>query len=103
MSGLVKSFTKMMTKPEIQALQRFPHIAKFVEHRWHTVELKDYFDRLMGDTRGETRKGFPADVSDEIFKLALENQAYLESIGISFEEDPATEFTVTGWALPKNF
>lgn len=92
-----------MSQPNIKHLNQFPHIAKFVIHRWHTVELKEYFDRLMGDTRNETRKGFPFEVTMEIINLALENQSYLESIGISFDEDPATEFTVTGWELPKNF
>jgi hypothetical protein len=90
-------------QPKIEFLTLYPHIEKFVRFNWHTVRLKEYFDRLMGDTRGETRSGFPADVANEIFKLSLENQAYLESIGISFDEDPATEFTVTGWELPRNF
>lgn len=89
--------------PDIQPLSQFPKIQRMVEVYWHTVTLKEYFEHLMGDTLDGKRKGFPVAVSDVIFKLALENQAYLESIGISFDEDPATQFTVTGWGLPRNF
>jgi hypothetical protein len=84
-------------------LDKYPKIQQFVDMSWGTVRLKEYLEHLMGDTRDGTRQGFPFDVSMAIINLALENQAYLESKGLCFEEDPATQFTVTGWQLPRNF
>jgi hypothetical protein len=84
-------------------LDKYPKIQQYVDMTWGTVTLKEYLEKLMGDTRDGTRQGFPYDVSMALINLALENQAYLETLGISFDEDPATQFTVTGWQVPKNF
>ncbi len=94
-----------MAKPTalIEKLVEYPKVRQFVDYFWGTVTLKEYLDKLMGDTRGGTRNGFPYDVSMALINISLENQAYLESLGISFEEDPVTQFTLTGWELPKNF
>lgn len=42
--------------------QRYPHIGKRLLELWETEELGDYIDKLLGDTRGGTRAGFPQDV-----------------------------------------
>ncbi|HXE40048.1 MAG TPA: hypothetical protein VN639_16395, partial [Azonexus sp.] len=42
--------------------QRYPHIGKRILELWETQELGDYIDKLLGDTRGGTRAGFPQDV-----------------------------------------
>lgn len=84
-------------------LDKFPKIQQYVDMSWGTVRLKQYIEHLLSDTRDGTRQGFPHDVSATLITLALENQAYLESKGLSFEENHVTNFAVTGWQLPKNF
>lgn len=89
--------------PDTYFLCVFPHIKKFVDSNWGTVELKNYFDTLLSDTRNGNRKGFPMEILSEILKLSQENIEYLKSIGIDFEECTASDFAPTDWKLPKNF
>lgn len=42
--------------------QRYPHIGKRLLELWETDEVGDYIDKLLGDTRGGSRAGFPEDV-----------------------------------------
>lgn len=94
------SFENLTSLVELHA---YPQIVKYVEDNWGTVRLKNYFEELMQDTRGGTRKGFPAQVSAAILSLSLANLFVLECEGITFDDPDDTGFANTKWELPKNF
>jgi hypothetical protein len=48
---------------------RFARIARELVARWNRVDIDDYLDSLLIDTRGN-RMGFPPDVLEEIMFLA---------------------------------
>jgi hypothetical protein len=73
-----------------------------VINHWGTVLLQDYFSDLMTDTRDGDRTGFPAAITEVIFKLTLINTQYLESIGLS-EPLSDVELIKSKWLLPTNF
>lgn len=93
----------MSGNPDIERLSEYPKIKWTVETLWHTVELKKYIDRLFGDTRDGQRQGFPINVSEALLNISRENIAYLESIGIEFDDATNPDFCPTGWEIPRNF
>lgn len=103
-SSVYVSYGDEPTRPmAIDALSDYPKIHKFVFDEWGTVPLKEYFEKLLSDTRENKRNGFPDEAAEALLMLALANTAYLEKMGFNFEDDAASAFAVTGWKLPKNF
>ena len=94
---------KISVLEEIEKLSKFPKIQFNVQESYGTVRLKIYLEKLLSDTRDCNRSGFPIEVSEALIAISLANMDYIEDIGISFEDDPVSQFTVTGWELPKNF
>lgn len=97
-------FDDELTRPaELEALNGYQRIQDFINDNWGTPRLKDYLDSLLADTNDHKRQGFPADVGDALLKMSLANIEVLESKGYNFEEDTASQFTISNWSLPKNF
>jgi len=92
------------TRPlAIEDLADFPKIQQLVHNEWGTMRLKKYLGKLLADTRENTRNGFPDETAEALLNLAIANIAYLEKIGFNLDDDPTSEFALTGWELPKNF
>lgn len=87
----------------LEDLAEFPKIQAMVDQEWGTVRLKEYLEKLMADTRNNSRAGFPREFGDALLRLALANDRALEKRGVSAPDDYVSQFAVTGWELPKNF
>ena len=87
----------------IDKLEWFPRIQEGIRLRWHTLSCKEYIDNLLADTRDGTRQGFPIEVVDILLELNKLNTDYLEDNGLYFPDFEESQFTNTGWRLPKNF
>ena len=87
----------------LEDLAEFPKIQAMVDTEWGTVRLKEYLEKLMADTRNNSRAGFPREFGDALIRLVMANDRALEKKGISTADDYVSQFAVTGWELPKNF
>lgn len=99
----MKKELSIKVKERIESLIDFPNIYNYVTDNWGTVRLKLFIEKLMEDTRNDTRKGFPLKTVQSLAFIGLENIKYLESIGVSFEDDYLSGFAVSPWKIPKNF
>lgn len=76
--------------------RRFPHIVHELLKRWHSGDIDAYMDSLLIDTRGN-RKGFPADVLDELIFLSgvlwHRNHANRDAM----DQPHAEEFSFCAW------
>ncbi|WP_222948174.1 hypothetical protein [Thauera sedimentorum] len=73
-----------MTETDTRALyERFPHLRK-IDLIWGTRECRDYVFRLMTDTRGGTRQGFPREHALTIMSLLMEHDRHFPE----FEKEP---------------
>jgi hypothetical protein len=54
---------------------RFPHIARALTLLWGEPEVVTYVDKLFLDTRGGTRRGFPADVRNALIAIRGRHQS----------------------------
>jgi hypothetical protein len=52
---------------------KFPHIGRPLRLLWGAPEVATYIDRLLMDTRGGTRRGFPKDVLDALMRIRGEH------------------------------
>jgi hypothetical protein len=48
---------------------RFPHIGRPLKLMWGEPEVAIHIDRLLTDTRGGTRRGFPTDVLAALMRI----------------------------------
>lgn len=91
----------------IEQLGKFDRIAKTIILGWGTIQLKNFLNDLLNDTRDHTRQGFPSDVASALLKLSLENIKFLEHKGLELSSLEKTEFdnqpSTTGWIIPRNF
>jgi hypothetical protein len=90
---------------ELDDLDSYPKIKKAVELAWATVELNEYLNSLLSDTRDHKRAGFPPDVSEALIHIANKNRAALTKQGYEDPEEDEfrSEFMPSQWHLPKNF
>jgi hypothetical protein len=51
----------------------FPHIGKRIQLFWGEPEFKAYMEDLQTMTRGGHREGFPKEVAQALFALALKH------------------------------
>lgn len=62
-----------MMKTDTQALyQHYPHL-RVIDEIWGTKECRAFVQRLLTDTRGGKRQGFPPDHARTIMSLFLEH------------------------------
>lgn len=87
----------------LDELDEFPKIKKLITNEWGTQRLQEYLEGLLADTRNNTRKGFPAGMSKALVKLSLANRRALTKRGLSMDDNPTSQFAVSGWTIPKNF
>lgn len=87
----------------LETIKRYQKIHNYLIMDWGTVRLKKYLDDLICGEGNIKRQGFPHDVSDALLKLSLLNIKYLEEQGLNFDENPVSQFAITGWELPNNF
>jgi len=59
--------------------RQFPRMLNKIVELWDTEEIDAYFSDLILDTRGDQRKGFPAEVAEEIIRLSVINTKYREN------------------------
>lgn len=52
--------------------ERFPHL-RVIDELWGSRECRDFILRLMTDTRGGTRQGFPPEHARTIMSLLMEH------------------------------
>jgi hypothetical protein len=91
------------TRPAgLEALNEFPKIQNLVDEEWGTVRLKEYLEKLLADTRSNSRTGFPKEFADGLLRLTLANDKALEKRGVD-AQDWESQFAATGWQLPRNF
>jgi len=48
---------------------RFPHIGEKLRYLYGYPEYYSYIDKLFTDTRGDTRQGFPKEITNALLKL----------------------------------
>lgn len=70
---------------------RFPHIGKALGLMWGHPEIVTYLDKLFLDTRGGTRRGFPADI---MMALAAIRETHRSLAG---NAPPAAQSATTPW------
>ena len=87
---------------DLGQLDAFPKIQEYIFLTWGTVRLKQYLEQLLGDTRDNTRKGFPQKAVMALLALHMENTKHLEKMGIT-DEDPISMFTPPQWDIPSKF
>ncbi len=72
------------TETDTRALYaRFPHLRQ-IDLIWGSRECRNFIFRLMTDTRGGTRQGFPAEHAMTIMSLLLEHDRRFPE----FEQEP---------------
>ncbi|PKO59030.1 MAG: hypothetical protein CVU25_03150 [Betaproteobacteria bacterium HGW-Betaproteobacteria-19] len=62
--------------------ERFPHL-QTIDLIWGSVDCRRHLFRLMTDTRGGTRRGFPAEHAGTVMRLLLEHDRLFPQ----FEDD----------------
>jgi len=61
--------TQQAAVAKVDKLEDYPHIASRVQELWPHRTCAEYLSRLLEDTRGGTRAGFPKPVVEEILLL----------------------------------
>ncbi len=61
--------TSENTGAKVERLEDFPHIVSRIQELWPHRTCDEYLNRLLEDTRGGTRMGFPQPVVEEILLL----------------------------------
>jgi len=91
-------------EPPEDLLEKLPHkkMQIVVCRDWARPELTTYLNEFVKDTRENTRKGFPESVLEAITKLILINDASLPE-HLKPDDNPASEFAIKKWELPKGF
>jgi len=88
---------------QLQIIKRYQKIHDYLVMDWGTVRLKKFLDDLICGEGNVGRQGFPHDVSAALLSLSLLNIQHLEAQGLNFDENPVSQFTLTGWEIPSNF
>lgn len=58
--------------------RQYPRMLNRIVELWDAEEIDAYFSELILDTRDDQRKGFPAEVAEEIIRLSVINTKYRE-------------------------
>lgn len=61
--------TEQAAGAKVEKLEDYPHIASRIQELWPHRTCAEYLHRLLEDTRGGTRAGFPQPVVEEILLL----------------------------------
>ena len=66
--------------------RHFPHIGRQLRVLWGGQDFSEYVNRLLTDTRGGTRQGFPSEVALALFKLIQEHDREFPEHAIEIQD-----------------
>ena len=80
----------------------FDRIVSIIDDQWGTIELQQYLQDLLYDTRDGERNGFPQHVAEDIIQIILMNDKVLSQKEAAIERPPEKHIVKNGWKIPKS-